>query len=352
MDNRRLILLLSSLFRWSCSGMPGRSTTSRRQRFNRQPSATARRPTPQPSGKPAYAASGAPGDDVRRRTRCEGPKRQGQDRSLCRRDFEARAVTSSASSSTTTRTATDKDKDFALFEAKHQYVAQSGLIGEGLPNHKTVFCCGARAGNSAATQEPSNFAWKRPCQRRQGGQDLYLHAWQLSDQRRLRDRQRQREGIAAHAYYQLQRDTEAPDWREFDGQHLHRPGGLYRSGEVPEDRLQADIEKGKAKFATKADNGWMAMVQHYFVSAWIPQPGSCRASSTCARSKEAPVRRSPPGSSFRSPLLRPGSKASNVFRSLYAGPQIQTTLEQLAKPSRQKAESARRACRWWSTMAG
>ena len=34
---------------------------------------------------------------------------------------------------------TNKQKDFALFEAKHQYVAQSGLIGEGLPNHKTSF---------------------------------------------------------------------------------------------------------------------------------------------------------------------------------------------------------------------
>jgi YidC/Oxa1 family membrane protein insertase len=35
----------------------------------------------------------------------------------------------------------------------------------------------------------------------------------------------------------------------------------------------ADIEKGKAKFANKADNGWIAMVQHYFVAAWIPEPG-------------------------------------------------------------------------------
>ncbi|EXI81761.1 MAG: membrane protein insertase [Candidatus Accumulibacter sp. BA-94] len=31
----------------------------------------------------------------------------------------------------------------------------------------------------------------------------------------------------------------------------------------------ADIAKGKAKFASKADNGWIAMVQHYFVAAWI-----------------------------------------------------------------------------------
>ena len=33
----------------------------------------------------------------------------------------------------------DKSRNFSLFDAKHQYAAQSGLIGEGLPNHKTVF---------------------------------------------------------------------------------------------------------------------------------------------------------------------------------------------------------------------
>ncbi len=32
-----------------------------------------------------------------------------------------------------------KSKDFALFDRRHHYAAQSGLIGEGLPNHKTVF---------------------------------------------------------------------------------------------------------------------------------------------------------------------------------------------------------------------
>jgi membrane protein insertase Oxa1/YidC/SpoIIIJ len=42
------------------------------------------------------------------------------------------------------------------------------------------------------------------------------------------------------------------------------------------------------------------------------------------------IQRSPPGSSSRHRLLRLGK--GSVFRPLYAGPQIQTTLEQLAKP--------------------
>ncbi|MGC1294094.1 MAG: membrane protein insertase YidC, partial [Alloacidobacterium sp.] len=35
----------------------------------------------------------------------------------------------------------------------------------------------------------------------------------------------------------------------------------------------SDIDKNKATFEPSADNGWIAMVQHYFASAWIPQQG-------------------------------------------------------------------------------
>ncbi len=30
-----------------------------------------------------------------------------------------------------------------------------------------------------------------------------------------------------------------------------------------------DIEKGDAEHDKRADNGWIAMVQHYFASAWL-----------------------------------------------------------------------------------
>jgi YidC/Oxa1 family membrane protein insertase len=41
------------------------------------------------------------------------------------------------------------------------------------------------------------------------------------------------------------------------------------------------IADNKAKFAKTADNGWLAMVQHYFVAAGYPRIRP-RASSTCA----------------------------------------------------------------------
>lgn len=34
----------------------------------------------------------------------------------------------------------------------------------------------------------------------------------------------------------------------------------------------SDIEKGEASHATKSDNGWIAMVQHYYASAWLVDP--------------------------------------------------------------------------------
>jgi len=41
-------------------------------------------------------------------------------------------------------------KNFVLFGPEHRYVAQSGLIGEGLPNHRTLFH--ASAGNSLSNR--------------------------------------------------------------------------------------------------------------------------------------------------------------------------------------------------------
>ena len=51
-----------------------------------------------------------------------------------------------------------------------------------------------------------------------------------------------------------------------------------------------DIGAGKAKFAKTADNGWLAMVQHYFVSAWCRRTRR-RASTTCARSRASMLSR-------------------------------------------------------------
>jgi YidC/Oxa1 family membrane protein insertase len=164
-----------------------------------------------------------------------------------------------------------KDKTFVLFDAKHQYLAQSGLIGEGLPTHRTTFkrVAGptelAEGGNElkvrleATTANGIKVAKTLTFKR---GSYLIDVAWEVVNGRQ--------KPVATHAYYQLQRDDVAPEGESamvstFTGPAVFTDAEKYQKIDF------ADITKEKAKFAKTADNGWLAMVQHYFVAAWVPK---------------------------------------------------------------------------------
>ena len=89
------------------------------------------------------------------------------------------------------------------------------------------------------------------------------------------------DGVApgAHAYYQITRDGKPAEGQNnsmmmgvvtFTGPAVFTDAEKFQKVEF------ADILKNKAKFAQKADNGWLAMVQHYFVAAWLPAAGTQR----------------------------------------------------------------------------
>ncbi|AKJ32245.1 membrane protein insertase YidC [Caldimonas brevitalea] len=86
-----------------------------------------------------------------------------------------------------------------------------------------------------------------------------------------------------------------------------------------------DIEKGQAETPPAANNGWVAMVQHYFVSAWLntqPAPREFRtakvASNLYSVAMVQPL-----------PSVAPGATQS-VDTTLYIGPQEEKKLELLA----------------------
>ena len=82
----------------------------------------------------------------------------------------------------------------------------------------------------------------------------------------------------------------------------------------------ADILNNKAKFAQKADNGWLAMVQHYFVAAWLPTAGIER---------EFYMRKVGDDLYSGGVILPVGADGKSSI-SLYAGPQEQDKLEKIA----------------------
>jgi YidC/Oxa1 family membrane protein insertase len=86
-----------------------------------------------------------------------------------------------------------------------------------------------------------------------------------------------------------------------------------------------DIDENKAKHADSANDGWVAIIQHYFVSAWLPPEGVSRDYFTRKISTgnyTAGVRLGPV-------TVEPGGTAK-IGARLYAGPQDQNSLENIA----------------------
>lgn len=224
------------------------------------------------------------------------------------------------------KTVDDKNKVFALFEPKHHYVAQSGLIGEGLANHKTQFSALAGPRELGADDKTVQLRLEATT----GGVKVtkiytFTRGSYLIDVTQEIDNGSQKT-LSAHAYYQLQRDTATPDGESSTVSTFTGPA-VYSEQEKYQKISFGDIEKGKAKFIEKANDGWIAMVQHYFVSAWIPQENLPR--EYFVRKLGADISA---GVIVPMPQVAPGEKTSQSV-SLYAGPQIQSVLNQLAKPA-------------------
>ena len=225
----------------------------------------------------------------------------------------------------------DKLRNFSLFDAKHQYAAQSGLIGEDLPNHKTLYT--VSPGNLELGAEAKSIELRLEAPVVNGVKVTKIYTFNrgsyLINVAYDIENGGQKE-VSAHAYYQLQRDTAAPAG-ESSMVSTYTGPAVYTDQEKFQKINFKDIEKGSAKFAQKADNGWMAMVQHYFVSAWIPAEKQDR--EFFVRTLEGSANPAvTAGLIVPIASVAPGAKASNMV-SLYAGPQIQSMLEQLAKPS-------------------
>ncbi|MBK5914145.1 membrane protein insertase YidC [Rhodocyclus purpureus] len=224
----------------------------------------------------------------------------------------------------------DKASNFKLFGAKHRYAAQSGLIGDGLPTHKSLFTAvpGARELGAGSDKlqlrlEAAAVDGVKVARIYTFHRDSYLIdvTFEIDNG--------SEKTLAPHAYYQLQRDAHVPEGENWAVSTFTGPA-VYTTQDKFQKVEFADIDKGKAKFNAKADNGWLAMVQHYFVAAWAPVPGTQR--EYYVRKVEGsgdPLYSA--GLILPVAAAEPGGK-TQISTPLYAGPQIQKTLEQLAQP--------------------
>jgi YidC/Oxa1 family membrane protein insertase len=219
----------------------------------------------------------------------------------------------------------DPEKNFVLLGPEHDYRAQSGLIGEGMPNHRTAWRAleGERALAPGADRLQVRFAADGPSGvmvekiytfRR----DSYLIdvAFELKNAGAT--------PVAAYAYYQVVRDGRSPV-HESAMMYVFT-GPVYYTQEHAYNKVKfSDVEDGKVDLPKDASDGWIGMMQHYFVSAWLPPEKSPRE----FYARKLPDGLYAAGVILATPQAAPGESA-RVSTQLFSGPQEQIRLKKAA----------------------
>lgn len=221
----------------------------------------------------------------------------------------------------------DKNKPLTLFQRganTHNYVAQSGLLGAGLPNHNSQFVSEqdqyVLSGNAEQVQvrlkAESDSALKvSKIITFHKGSYLIDVAYELENTGQ--------QAATASSYFQLIRNSAA-----LTGSTMFLPTYVGAAIYTDKEKFQKvdfpAIEKGKTDYPKQADDGWIGILQHYFVAAWLPKEKTNREYFT--RKLEGDLYSV--GVVLPEQTINPGQKAL-VETALYAGP-ARTNLDKIA----------------------
>ncbi len=182
----------------------------------------------------------------------------------------------------------DPSKPVVLFDrsAQRTYLEQSGLIsaqpGVALPNHQTLMKVVDGPRSVAAGGEPIQLRFESPDGAAAGVKLIKTYTFTPGSYT-IGVRHEVVNGsnatIDPQLYLQLVRDGSAPPGESslyftFTGPATYTDAGKFRKIEFKH------LDKNDADYERKADNGWIAIVQHYFATAWLlpaPQQREFRA---------------------------------------------------------------------------
>ena len=201
------------------------------------------------------------------------------------------------------------------------YVAQTGLIGTDLPSHKAVFTSAAPiyklqdgkdslevrlswAGNGITVDKIYTF-----------------HRNKYAIDVNYEIKNDTASAISPAVYYQIVHDNESNQGSKLMPTFT---GGSYYTEATKFKKLKfANMEKEPLKLDT--NDGWVGLLQHYFVGAWIPKDGLAREFYTKKLNEHMFII----GTKSTLGSIAPGASL-NVPARLFAGPQIQKDLKETA----------------------
>ncbi|OGA16914.1 MAG: membrane protein insertase YidC [Betaproteobacteria bacterium RIFCSPLOWO2_12_FULL_63_13] len=221
--------------------------------------------------------------------------------------------------------ADDKTKNFVLLTPEYRYSVQSGLIGEGLPNHKTLFS--APASNVSLAPGKDVLEVRLEAAPVDGLKVVKILTFHRGSHRIEISYDITNDGakpLAAHAYFQITRNGKAPPGDTYM-MSTYTGAAVYTEHDKYIKVSFSDIDKGKTPYSKTADNGWIGMVQHYFVTALLPQEKQPREFYTRKLGEDYYSA----GVIVPTPEIAPGA-TQRVSMPLYAGPQEQDKLKAIA----------------------
>ena len=213
-----------------------------------------------------------------------------------------------------------KEGNFVLMDDAQMpmlYVAQTGLMGAGLPNHKSLFTSTAASytmANDAASQEV-RLSWMGEGISVDKIYTFHRGSYVIDVSYQINNSSTA--AIAPSAYYQIVHDSLSNQGTKM------RPtftGGAYFT-DADKFKKVKFADMAKASLSKSSKDGWIGIIQQYFASAWIPSAGVSREFYTKKLSDNV----------FAVGVVTPlsniaaGAK-SEVGAKLFAGPQTNSDL--------------------------
>ena len=219
----------------------------------------------------------------------------------------------------------DPNKNMVLLDqsSSRVYMAQTGLIGGDFPTHKA----------------PMSFSGERTLKDGQNDLNLRFESAAKNGVKLVKTYTLKRgsyvidvkhevvnngqASVSPQLYMQLVRDGNKPEGESsfyftFTGPAIYTDAKKYQKFEF------SDVEKNKAEVDKTSTNGYAAMVQHYFVSAWLLPDGVARENFV----RKVDTNLYAVGMITPISDLAPGQSKS-VSNQLYSGPQEEKVLEAL-----------------------
>lgn len=226
-------------------------------------------------------------------------------------------------------------KNIVLFDVnkKHVYVAQSGMIGGDFPNHKSTYrYLGTTVTKKLDPEQKKEVNHTTAVFESTQGNVTVRKSYELVDghygmtvTHTLTNNGETK--VRPSVYYQLTRDDAKPEG-ESSFYYTYTGPAIY-TDEDKFKKIPFDDIGEQSDHLAKANNGWIAMIQHYFLSAWTDVRGDESKLPGEFYTTKLDDNLYAVGSILKLPEVQP-KQTVKTEAMLYVGPQDQNRLAYLA----------------------